>query len=272
MPAIEPCPPRRLPELLAFVAEGFPSLRGVPADVRFPPAFRPEPNGRLVALGARGAIEGSTVVRPCRFGDVPGAMLGMVLVAPEARGRGLGGELVRAAERWAVEHGARFAVLWTGRHGFYGRLGWELADPRGTGAVAGTGDGGGRSQGLDAARCAAVRGPGPLDRDWASVPPGARAVESHHDADGRAYALVGRGEDVAHLYELVGEEDAFPEVWASASAAHARILIDEVPGSRAARWLERHAGVALAPAPQAMWRALGPDAPVGDHVPWFDRV
>lgn len=269
---IEPCSPDRLGELLAFVAEGFHSLRGVPADRRFPAAFRPEPNGRLVAVGARGTIAGSTVVRPCRLGDVPGAMLGMVLVAPEARGRGLGSELVRAAEDWAVAHGARFGVLWTGRHAFYGRLGWELADPRVTGEVVGTGNGGGAPGGLDLARCAAIRGPGALDRDWASVPPGARAVESHFDADGRAYALVGRGEDVAHLYELVGEEDAFPAVWASAGAAHARILIDDVPGSPSARWLERHAGAALAPAPQAMWRALGPDAPVGAHVPWFDRI
>jgi aminoglycoside 6'-N-acetyltransferase len=62
--------------------------------------------------------------------QVPSADLG-ITVAPAWRGRGVGGELMRAAERWALDHGARRMVLDmaaanAGARRFYERLGYEV--------------------------------------------------------------------------------------------------------------------------------------------------
>jgi GNAT superfamily N-acetyltransferase len=272
---IERCPPERLGELEALLQEGFPSLRGRPLSERFPHAGPP-----LVALGAGGAILGTTATRAFRWQaggeDWRGLMIGLVFTLPEARGGGIAGRLLEAAV--AVE-GLDFAVLWAARRDLYERHGWAAGD---TGAVAEVrgrgGDGGGVP--LDealAARLAALRGTGGVQRaacDWLAVPPPALAVEAH--VAGGAYALAGRRDGHGYVYELAGDPAGFGAVWDSLLGAYAQLLVNDSAGSPSGAWLERERGVRFAPRPLALWRALSPRA--GDvarrgwYVPWLDRL
>ena len=73
-------------------------------------------------------------VATCRFyplGD-DSAMIGRVVVLPEYRGMGLGKRVVNEAEKWLADLGyGRAAVESRDKAvGFYGRLGYEVTDPR----------------------------------------------------------------------------------------------------------------------------------------------
>lgn len=66
-------------------------------------------------------------------------------VAPTARGRGVSGQLVDAAEHWASEHGCASITLWVHRSNtaaieLYERRGFELQDDVGSDAPAGCED------------------------------------------------------------------------------------------------------------------------------------
>lgn len=94
----------------------------------------------LVALDAD-ALVGTASLRVADMADRPERTpwLGGVYVRPEARGRGVGEALVRAAERRARELGFREMYLFTtDREAFYLRLGWsvlEYADHHGESAA-----------------------------------------------------------------------------------------------------------------------------------------
>lgn len=67
-------------------------------------------------------------VATCRFYalDETSVMIGRVVVLPEYRHRGLGSQVILAAEKWAKELGFAKAVLESreGKTGFYERLGY----------------------------------------------------------------------------------------------------------------------------------------------------
>jgi GNAT superfamily N-acetyltransferase len=71
-------------------------------------------------------------VATCRFyplGD-SAAMIGRVVVLPEYRGKGLGGMVVREAEKWLAELGVVSAVVESRdvAVGFYEKLGYAVTD------------------------------------------------------------------------------------------------------------------------------------------------
>lgn len=283
-----PCPPWRAAELDGFLAAGFPSLGAVPASRRFPHALFPGAPGVLVALEER--IVGACVVRSFTArveGErVTAAMIGLVLVAPERRSAGLGSRLVAAAEAHARAQGARVAVLWAKRHGFYERLGWEPGDAGaiaeldpGDAATAAPGDAPARPPDPEViALIESVRRPAEapvVERDaraYAALPPPGVALEAHVAPDGRAYALVARTPERGYVVDLEGAPDALPAVWTSVRRAHARLLVNARAGSRAQEWLAAEGALAFAPQRLALWRRLDPSAPSGWHVPWLDRI
>lgn len=71
-------------------------------------------------------------VATCRFYplDAASAMIGRVVVLPEYRGRGLGKQVMAAAEQWLLELGFAAAVVESrdAAVGFYEKIGYAVAD------------------------------------------------------------------------------------------------------------------------------------------------
>jgi GNAT superfamily N-acetyltransferase len=84
-----------------------------------------------VAMDQRGNPVGAVGLNefdPDEMRDCSPWVIGM-LVAPEQRGAGVGTQLLRTLETWAIQHGYR--QLWVATEsaeGFYARRGWQLAD------------------------------------------------------------------------------------------------------------------------------------------------
>ncbi len=108
----------------------FVTEQGVPADLE--QDLLDETADHVVAyVGDLAVGAGRLVVEPAGFEGTdprlgPVGHLGRLAVRSEARGSGLGVELVRAVERRAAERGLRVVVLASQTHavGFYARLGY----------------------------------------------------------------------------------------------------------------------------------------------------
>ena len=86
----------------------------------------------LVAEDAAGAVVGWVQVHFTRWlaSDARGEVVGLV-VAAETRGRGIGRQLMQAAELWTKEQGGtvlalRSNILRKETHAFYARLGYDV--------------------------------------------------------------------------------------------------------------------------------------------------
>jgi GNAT superfamily N-acetyltransferase len=111
------------------------------------------------------------------------AVVGLIAVVPAAQGQGLGRALLRAAEEWAVDHGA--AELWAAAAGAAGPWLWPGVDIRATRAVCLFEAAGYQVAGtvLDAACPTTFR---------ASPPPGVTFARVLEDDDADAAVGVGR--------------------------------------------------------------------------------
>ncbi len=90
----------------------------------------------LVAAGADGQVAGFiSIERATHFSGEREACVGELVVDVRYEGRGVGRELVQAAERWAVAEGYRTLTLITGADNgnarrFYDRLGFQEEEVR----------------------------------------------------------------------------------------------------------------------------------------------
>lgn len=99
----------------------------VAALARDASAYVPELS--LVAVEGE-AIVGHVMLTRAHVGGVPAVLLAPLAVAPDRRGRGIGGTLVREGLTRAREMGAALALV-LGDPGYYGRFGFVAALPRG---------------------------------------------------------------------------------------------------------------------------------------------
>lgn len=215
-----------------------------------------------------------------------GAMIGFVHTVPAARGRGLAAAVLEDAVDALAAAGADFAVLWSGLHGYYERLGW-IAHDRGifgsvsldddSCALPGPGE-------MDVARYEALRAPqarARVARDAARyrcVPLPATRVSTLFvcDGDAEAAALVGNAQGARYVYEVVGEAGALPALWQTLRQAGGLIHVNECIGSEFHRWLAAHVPIEFAAQELAYWRMLSPRARRAAwrdwHIPYFDRI
>jgi GNAT superfamily N-acetyltransferase len=133
-PAAEPDAEALAPLLAAL---GYPvAARAVAERLRRIAAY-PGPVVALVADAGDGSLLGVVTAHtfPTVHADAPAAWLTALVVAAEARGRGVGRALVRAAEEWAAAQGAVKVAVTSGAqradaHRFYEGLGYAYTGRR----------------------------------------------------------------------------------------------------------------------------------------------
>lgn len=250
--------------------------------------FLAEENGTIVAafLGKRFEWR-----QPDRIWQ--GAMIGAVYTDPTRRGKGIGSALLKWGVQALQDAGAEFAVLWTTQPEFYQRLGWNSADI-GMFGNCGSGTGAGaaldsvravpsamcnereiddiRTQYLDAYVCRQ-----PLDYSQQPVP--AENVDVllwTEDGEPASYALLGRIGGTGILYELVGSESGFGDLWEAIRRRHKKIVINDSAESASYRWLSKNTDIAWENKKLAMWLPLSADVDVAAmsqwYIPYFDRI
>lgn len=222
-----------------------------------------------------------------------GAMIGAVYTESKRRGEGLGSALLKWGTQALQDAGAEFGVLWTTQPEFYQRLGWSAADIGMFGSC-GSGAGAGdlpdsvravpmamcnereiddiRAQYLDAYVCRQ-----PLDYSQQPVP--AENVDVllwTEDGEPASYALLGCIGGTGILYELVGSESGFADLWETIRRRHKKIVINDSADSASYRWLSKNTDIAWENKKLAMWLPLTNDVDIAImsqwYIPYFDRI
>jgi hypothetical protein len=189
--------------------------------------------------------------------------------------------------------GVEFAVLWTAQPDFYGRLGWSSAD---IGMFGNCGSGTGSGAALDSVRVlplalcnerevddiriqslhAYVARQSP---DYSQQPIPAENVDIllwTEDGEPSSYALLGRVGGTGIVYEMVGSESGFADLWETIRQRHKKIVINDSADSASYRWLSQHTDIVWESKKLAMWLPLSAEIDVNAmskwYIPYFDRI
>ncbi|HSY27795.1 MAG TPA: GNAT family N-acetyltransferase, partial [Burkholderiaceae bacterium] len=175
-----------------------------------------------------------------------GAMVGGVYTDPQRRGKGVGSALLQWGAQTLRGAGVEFAALWTTQPGFYERLDWVAADIGMFGSC-GSGEGNGGASGLDSVRTVplAMSNDREIDDirtqwldayvhrqplDYSQQPIPAESVEVllwSDDGESSSYALLGRSGGTGILYEMIGNESGFKDLWEAIRQRHKKIVIND---------------------------------------------
>jgi predicted N-acetyltransferase YhbS len=222
-----------------------------------------------------------------------GAMVGAVFSDPNRRSEGLASNLLKWGMQALQTEGVEFGVLWTTQAEFYTRLGWAVADVGVFGSSAsgaGTGDAPEsvrvlpavlsserdiddiRTQYLDAG----VRRQA-LDYSQQPIPSeGVDVLLWADDGEPSAYALLGHMGATGILYEMVGSERGFGDLWETIRRRHKRCVINDCTGSASHRWLSQHTDIDWEDKKLAMWLPLTAELDIAKmsswYIPYFDRI
>jgi predicted N-acetyltransferase YhbS len=259
--------------------------------VRFPNVFGHGAQSKFIIAREGALVLGALAMRSFqwRVGQeaFSGVMVGFVCTAESARGQGIGTHLMmQAAKQLRADH-ADFGVLWTTLHRFYAPLGWTLSDagifaPFASGTCEEPQPGWMRADNrafpkLEKLRTAleSIR----VNRhpvDYRVIPSSVDSVECWSTESGRSYALVGRSNSAAYVYEVLGSADQFPIVGASLRAIAPAVFLNYHPGSSFGRWVLAESGGRGTPQNQAMWLPLSarmaPFSLDQWYIPFFDRI
>lgn len=287
MVAISACAIGERPRAIALLDEEFIYSRGrsVSLAERFSAAFS-QPDATLLAAREGKDIVAALMLRPFVWlaarGPRRGAMIGMVCTHRAHRGRGLASALMTEATRLLCAQ-ADFGVLWTTRPEFYGRFGWQSADC----GVLGRMRAGGSAPPMPAAEVEALllrihsireaRGGERTERSLAGyrtlVPPG---VSREAILESGGYAVIGRLEDTAYVYELGGDPAGFAAIERTLAARYRDVYLNLKGGSPAHLWFAARSPVTWTEQSLAMWMpvsgAAGMPSPALCYVPFLDRI
>jgi putative acetyltransferase len=250
--------------------------------------FVAEENGQIVAAFLCKRFEWH---QPDR--NWQGAMVGAVYADPKRRGEGLGSALLKWGMQALQAAGVEFAVLWTTQPDFYGRLGWNGTD---IGVFGNCGSGSGSGAALDSVRVLplALCNEREVDDirvqcldayvcrqslDYSQQPIPAENVDIllwTEDGEASSYALLGRVGGTGIVYEMVGSESGFADLWESVRLRHKKIVINDSADSASYRWLSQHTDIVWESKKLAMWLPLSAEIDVNAmskwYIPYFDRI
>lgn len=270
--------------------------RSLSLSVRFPHALSSENIDHILVAATEDAICGTLVIREFEWAVDkyvwPGALIGMVWVDPQHRGRGIGSKLLRSAKELLCEENVMFGVLWTGTPAFYERAGWFLNDrslfgeaafhpssPHVTGVLC---------------RPLTLEDAGALERlrsgtlrmrvlrsgiNYRVVPMPAVevlcfSVIGKSGIDG--FALVGEQDGIGYLYELIGPPSVWNILWSAVAARFDSLFVNGHSDDPFSLWLAENKLVVWRPQEKAMWLRVSAcleESSINTwHIPYFDWI
>lgn len=297
------CKSEELPTVIKKLDQEFvfSKQRSVSLSIRFPDTLCVGNLAQIRVAVSDGVIRGCLSIR--MFDWVVerqvwhGAMVGMVWVDSQHRGRGIGSKLLSSADEFLHESGVDFGVLWTGTPAFYERAGWFLSDRGLFGEAA---DRPATSR-LATVSCRPVscRPVASVDSAWlerlrlssapmrvlrnarayCAVPMPAvdvlcfSAVSKHA---GEGFALVGEQDEIGYLYEMIAPPSLWSTLWSAVAERFPRVFVNGQSGDPFAGWLAEKQFVVWRPQLKAMW--LRVSSRVEErcirnwHIPYYDWI
>lgn len=258
---------------------------------RFPGVFLPENLSNLYAAVLDRGVVGTlatkdVVVRQGQIRTIV-RMVGLVAVKNEHRGRGIGRRLLRAAMD-DLRRKERLSVLWTTLPAFYAAEGWVSSDDGVVGEWQRSGVCNDFSNALPAIECVdtmeAIRQTWLTDLttreviDYRKVPPAVDSVwcvVAGNLREPQAYALVGERGNTGIIYELIGDQRHFEELWSRVCRRFSAVFVNDCAGSASYQWCLQHCDMTWRRQELGMWFRVGGE--IGDrrqlpYVPFFDRI
>lgn len=304
---VRPCRAEEFAQLISLLDEEFVFGKGRTLSLRqrFPAVYCHGNLHNLWVCLAGSEIISALVIR--QFDWVAGnekfrgAMFGGVYTHPAYRKKGWASRLLETATSHLRSSGIDFGVLWTGQPAFYARLGWVLSDnsvlgewvktelSAGVGVMPLVSNEQGRSlesagQEVDfhqlenirhryLSQCVARIPENYCHLPLPAVNVNALITENQH---GVAYALLGSAVDTAFLYELIGEQTCFPQLWSTICGRYERIMINDQPRSSFVNWINTFNQVVWQEKYLAMWLPLSERVNKSLfsqwQIPYFDRI
>jgi len=291
MVTVSVCGAAERDQAIALMHEEFIASRGRSLSLleRFPAAFA-QPDATLLAAREGERMVAALLMRPFAWrtpqGVLRGVMIGMVCTHREHRGKGLGSALMAEAAR-LLQGRADFGVLWTTQPDFYRRLGWVPADCGVLGRMQGEGAAPVMIAGevdallpqIHAAREAqdGKRVERSLEHSLACyrtlLPP---AVAREALMIGGSYALIGRMDDNAYVYELGGDSRGIAALGDALKARYAAITLNLMRGSLAHQSLASRPDIVWSGQSLAMWLPVSGAVDMARvaswYIPFLDRI
>jgi predicted N-acetyltransferase YhbS len=219
-----------------------------------------------------------------------GAMIGMVWVDPQFRGRGIGTNLLSSSAQFLETKGVDFAVLWTGSPAFYEQARWVSDDHGLFGEIPSPAPTVNKTNvscfpliNMDPVRLECVRSelaPMRVHRDsaaYASIPvPANRVLCFQADTGDGGFALVGEKDSTGYFYEMVAPCGDWSSLWTGITNRFSRIFLNVKSGDPFAEWLGENTPVQWRPQNKTMW--LGLRSRIENHlgerwyIPYFDWI
>ncbi|HXA48170.1 MAG TPA: hypothetical protein VNW52_11115, partial [Burkholderiaceae bacterium] len=96
------------------------------------------------------------------------------------------------------------------------------------------------------------------------------------DGESSSYALLGQVDAAGILYEMVGSEEGFADLWEMMRRRHKKIVINDGTHSDSYRWLSKNTDIVWEDKKLAMWLPLSADLNMAAisqwYIPYFDRI
>ena len=240
-------------------------------------------DGQLIGTAAAKEISGA--INGCA---VHGAMVGLVAVRPEFRGRGFVAKLITTVSHVLASRSLDFSVLWTTAPGFYASTGWFPSDlgvfgqlknanwsecPLATPSL---------SESLkEIERVRKIWQPMHFSRnelDYSAVPASVDRVtclRAFNDDGDEAYAIVGIKENIGSVYEIVGSRQCYQELWDEIVSRFSVVYVNDWEGSPSFEWMCRNTQLVWNRQSLAMWmisKQPSETTTMSMHIPYFDRI
>lgn len=295
---IRQCGPRELPAIIDKLDQEFVfgKKRSLSLRHRFPGTLSENNIEQIHVAMSDGLICGAYAIRIFDWVAEElvwhGAMIGMVWVAPDCRGKGVGTQLMLSAKSFLLEKKLDFGVLWTGTQAFYERAGW-FANDRGLfcemarcSKVLGVGVVGCRPlSSVDATWLESMRSKfqpvrvlrSPLDYRTMPIPAlDVYCFSAKNDDGSEGFALVGDWDNTGYFYEMTAPPCLWGAIWSAVTGRFDRLLVNGHSGDSFSQWLTEKKHIVWRPQNKAMWLRLSrriENAPLNTwHIPYFDWI